>query len=367
MYDDISTQSLLTELLSRVNGGMDKRESSLIYAALAAAAPEFYQGYVNLSYILDQAFADTADREHLILRAKEAGIAPKTATCTIVKGKFNIAVPQGTRFSAMNSEYNFYLIEPCEQDEDDGAYYAQMQCETVGDLPDESYVGLITPIDVSGAVTEIEGLTTAEIVEIIQRGENEESTEDFRARYFVETKWEHYACNIADYENMCALISGIGEVKVIPVWQGGGTVKLVLVDTDMLPPSDEFVAQVKEQIDPTELEGQGYGKASIGHTVTVVAAGKTTINITLQLTYEDGQDWATLGTEIQRVIEAYFAEVRKDWKKSKGLVIRIAHIESAVLDVEGIVDVTGTTLNGQPQNVTIDEYSVPILGTVSDT
>ena len=73
-----------------------------------------------------------------------------------------------------------------------------------------------------------------------------------------------------------------------------------------------------------------------------------------------------IGDEITEVIEAYFAETRQDWKKNKGLVIRIAHIESAVLDVAGVLDVTGTTLNGQQQNVTVDEYSVPILGTVGE-
>lgn len=367
MYDDMSSQTILDEMLASVDPTMDKRSSSLIYAALSAYALRDYQGYVNLDYINDQAFADTADRQHLILIAKEAGLAPMPATATLAMGKFNIAVPQGTRFSAINTTYNFYTIEACEQDEDDGFYYAEMRCETVGDLPDDSFVGLITPIDVSGNVTEIEGLATAEITVIIQRGENEEDTEEFRERYFTETQWEHYGGNIADYEIMCSTISGIGEVKVIPVWDGGGTVKLVIVDTDMLPPSEEFVAQVKEEIDPTEYEGLGYGKAPIDHIVTVVAAGKTTINVALNITYEDGQDWAMLGDQIKATIEDYFADTRSEWKESNGLVIRIAHIESAVLSVAGVLDVTGTTLNGQQQNVTIDQYSVPILGTVSDT
>lgn len=366
MYDNISTQSILDSLLSAIDDSMDKRPSSLIYSACAAYAQEQMQQYVNLSYVADQAHADTADRENLITIAKEQGIAPKTATATLAMGKFNIAVPQGTRFSALNTTYNFYTIEACTQDDEDGFYYAEMRCETTGDLTDESYVGLITPIDVSGKVTEIEGLTTAEIVYIVQRGENEEETEAFRERYFTETQWEHYGGNIADYELMCSRMSGIGEAKVIPVWAGGGTVKLVLVDPDMLPPSEEFIAEAKEEIDPVEYEGLGYGKAPIDHTVTVVAAGKTTINVTLDITYEDGQDWSMIGDEITEVIEAYFAETRKDWKESKGLVIRIAHIESAVLDVAGVLDVTGTTLNGQQQNVTVDEYSVPILGTVGE-
>ena len=367
MFDDISTQSILDEMLASIDENMDKRPSSLIYAALSAYALRDFQNYVNLDYINDQGFADTADRQHLIMIAKEMGLAPNPATATLVLGKFNIAVPQGTRFSALNTTYNFYTIEACELDEDDNMYYAEMRCETSGDVPDDSFIGLITPIDVSGSVTEIEGLTTAEITVIVQRGENEESTEDFRERYFTETQWEHYGGNIADYEIMCSTISGIGEVKVIPVWNGGGTVKLVIVDPDMMPPSAEFVAQVKEEIDPTEYEGLGYGKAPIDHVVTVEAAGKTTINVTLNITYEDGQDWEMLKDQITAVIEDYFSETRADWKKSKGLVIRIAHIESAVLDVPGVLDVSGTTLNGQQDNVTVTEYNVPILGTVSES
>lgn len=366
MYDNISIQTILANLLAAIDDSMDKRPSSLIYAACAAFAAEDMQQYVNLSYVDDQAHADTADRAHLIIIAKEMGIAPKTATFTTARGKFNISVPQGTRFSALNTSYNFYTSEPCEQNAEDGFYYAAMQCETAGDLDDESYIGLITPIDVSGMVTEIEGLSVAEIVEIIQRGEDEEETEAFRERYFTETKWEHYGGNIADYEVMCGQMNGVGDVKVIPVWNGGGTVKLVLVDTDNLPPSDEFIASAKEEIDPVEYEGLGYGKAPIDHTVTVVSAGAHKIDITMDVTYEDGQDWSTLGEEITKVIGDYFTEVRKDWKDSKGLIIRIAHIESAVLDVKGVLDVTGTALNGKQENEAIGEYDVPILGMVSD-
>ena len=366
MFDDITQSSILNDLLSRVDDSMDKRESSVIYAACSSVSVDFLQEHVNLSYVDDQAHADTADRTHLVIIAKEQAIAPKTATSTIVRGKFNIAVPQGTRFSALNTPYNFYTVEPCTQNEDDGFFYARLQCEQAGDLPDESYVGLITPIDVSGRVTEIEGLETAEIDEIIQRGEDDEDTEEFRERYFTETQWEHYGGNIADYENMCANISGIGDVKVIPVWAGGGTVKLVLVDSKNLPPSEEFVASVKEIIDPVEYEGLGYGKAPIDHTVTVVAAGKTTVDVVMTLTYEDGQNWSLIGDNIKKAIEAYFDETRKEWKESNSLTVRIAHIESAVLDVPGVVDVTGTTLNGAPENVVVGPYDVPILGTVSE-
>lgn len=364
MYDDITLQKIQDDLLNTVRDDMDKRPSSLIYAVCAAAAPYFAQMYLELDYVLAQAFASTADREHLIMRAKEASIAIKGATYTQVKGKFNLDLPLGTRFVALDTPYKFYSVEPCTL-ADDGFYYAQLTCETAGVLQDESFVGACTPIDVSGDVQEIKGLTTCEIVSIISRGEDEEDTETFRQRYFIENRWEHYGGNIADYEIMMSREMGVGAVKVIPVWNGGGTVKLVLVDSTFRPCSAEFIAQIKETVDPESFEGEGRGKAPIDHTVTIESAEGVNVDVGLTLTYQDGQSWVTLGERIKEAIENYFDSVRKKWKTSSELIIRVSHIESAILDIEGVLDVTGTTLNGKSENFTVGEYSLPMLGEVT--
>lgn len=364
MYDDLTVQMIQDELLAAVSADMDIRPSSLIYTVCAAAALQFAQLYVNLDYVNDQSYASTADREHLLLIAKEAAMAPKDATATTVKAKFNIELQLGTRFTAINVPYKFYITTPCELDSD-GFYYAQMDCETAGDLPDTEFVGPCVPVDVAGDVIEIDGLTTAEIVSIITPGEDEEDTEAFRKRYFTESQWEHYGGNIADYEVMMSRQMGVGACKVIPVWNGGGTVKLVLVDPEFKPCSQEFIKQVQESVDPPGLEGDGYGKAPIDHAVTVVSADKTVINVGFTLTYDDGQSWATVETNVKAAIEAYFDKVRRQWKDLDTLIIRIAHIESAILDVPGVVDIKGTTLNSGADNVSVTAYNVPLLGTVT--
>lgn len=366
MYDDVTLQQIQDELLASVSAEMDKRPSSLIYAVCAAAAPYFAQQYLELDYVNDQSYASTADREHLVVIAKEAAITPKGATYTIVKGKFNLEIPQGTRFAVMGADYKFYSVEPSALAED-GFYYAKMTCETSGNLPNDDFLGACTPIDVSGDVVEIKGLTTCEIVSIITQGEDEEDTEVFRERYFTESRWEHYGGNIADYEIMMSRETGVGACKVIPKWDGGGTVKLVLVDPDYKPCSSEFIKQIKETVDPEGYEGEGYGKAPIDHIVTVVSAEPTNIAVSFKLTYVEGQSWATLGDKIKSAIESYFDSVRQKWKSSgtSPLIVRVAYIESAVLDVEGIVDISGTTLNGKDANVEVSPYNVPMVGTVS--
>ena len=58
-------------MLDRVKDEFDRREGSVIYDATAPASVEFAELYILADVILKQAFATTADREFLILRAAE--------------------------------------------------------------------------------------------------------------------------------------------------------------------------------------------------------------------------------------------------------------------------------------------------------
>lgn len=52
-------------------------------------------------------------------------------------------------------------------------------------------------------------------------------------------------------------------------------------------------------------------------------------------------------------------------------VVRTARIEAAVLDIDGITDISSTELNGSTDNITLssafDDYQVPVIGSVTIT
>ena len=47
-------------------------------------------------------------------------------------------------------------------------------------------------------------------------------------------------------------------------------------------------------------------------------------------------------------------------------MVRVSRIESRILDLEGILDVSDTELNGQMRNIEIDENNIVIRGQVYD-
>jgi uncharacterized phage protein gp47/JayE len=98
MYEEMTYDFILQRMLNRVNSqnaNLDTREGSIIYNALAPAAVELTNAYIQLDFILNSTFADTASRDYLIQRAAERGLAPYAKTYAILQGEFNIDVPIG--------------------------------------------------------------------------------------------------------------------------------------------------------------------------------------------------------------------------------------------------------------------------------
>lgn len=342
-------EKILQRMLDRVPNNIDKREGSIIFNALAPAAVELAQMYIEVERILNEGFADTASREYLIKRAAERGIAPYPATPAIVKGEFNIDVPIGSRFSL--DDLNYVVTERISK----GVF--KLQCEIIGSKPN-SYLGTLIPIEY------IEGLTSAEITEILIPGEDEEETEVFRERYFRSFDSQSYGGNIADYKEKTKTIPGVGGVKVFPVWNGGGTVKLVILNSEFEKPSLELIDQVQTIIDPVTNQGEGLGIAPIGHIVTVEGVTEIPVNISTSITYESGYGWEDIKPYVENVIDEYFLELIKDWENQDSIVIRIRQIESRILELNGVVDIADTQINGLAENLTLEPDEIPVRGEI---
>lgn len=355
MYESETYEVILRRMLVRVPSKFDKREGSIIYDTIAASAAEFQNNYIALDTVLDESFADTASRESLIKRCAERGIAPKPASYAVVQGAFTPAsldIPLGTRFS--HDDLNYTVIEKITN----GQYH--LQCETLGVEPN-GFTGQLIPIDY------VNGLETAEIVKVVIMGEDEEETEPLRARYFDSLKSEAYGGNQLDYKTKVKSIAGVGGCKIYSgsQWNGGGTVLIVVQDSEDGVPSDELINDIQTLIDPEANSGEGKGLAPIGHFVTVVPVNVESINIETNITTAEGSTWSKVKSGVFNAVEEYLDSLNKNWDNTENIVVRIAHIESAILDVPGVIDVQDTTINNKPINFTADKNSIVVRGTIN--
>jgi uncharacterized phage protein gp47/JayE len=400
VYEEETYDNILERMLERVSEDFDTRPSSLIYDTHSATAIELQILYIELEYLIQNSYGDTAAREFLILLAKDRGLVPEEATKAILKGVFEPTTVDvtGQRFNIGDMTYTVLKqISP-------GQY--QVQCETEGVVGNQ-YMGEMLPLDY------IDGLETARLTEILIPGEDEEDTEDFRQRYFDSFDAQAFGGNRAAYLEVVRKMEGVGSAKVTRVWNGditpadmipgeqvtewyqsviaglsedvakwlkaiyraalekkltvGGTVLVTVVNSlDFGEASSVLLNKIQEELDPQDTAGEGYGLAPIGHVVSVKSAEPVKIEVKANVTFDDGYNWINTKAAIENAVSSYLLELRKNWADVDNTVVRISQVDNKILNVTGVIDVSDTEINGTSGNLTLSEYQIPVLGGVSE-
>ena len=400
MYEQMTYELLLERMLKKAletNGKLDAREGSLIWLGQAPAAVELQNLYIALDAILNETFADTASRDYLILRAAERGLSPRKATPAILEMTITPAtllLEMGERFSI--GDLNYFVSK-----ELGGGKY-EIACEEAGEAGND-YAGTIIPIEY------VEGLETCAVTALLVPGEDEEDTEVFRKRYFDGLNAQAFGGNQADYLEKINAISGVGGVKVYRAWNGdirpaalippdgtgawveqvsapdpvkgwlktifaaandrkltvGGTVKAVIIDSTFSAPSEALIDLVQTAVDPMENAGEGVGIAPIGHVVTVEGVLDEAVDLAFDLTYQNEWDWEAVKPYVLDTINGYFKELAETWAdQNERLVVRISQLESRILSVSGVLDISNTAINEEAANYPLPLDHIPVVGAV---
>lgn len=373
LADELEAQNYdywLDLMLDNVPNDLDKREGSIIYDAVAPAAMVSAQQSLSLANILRETYIKTAQGEFLDYRAVEHGTSRYAATNAEVKAKFNdddgnpINVEVGDRFASITESPIFYTVIKANND---GT--AEMQAEESGTNAN-SYIGQVLP------VTPNDNLAWAEITEVTIPARDEETDDHLRARLLNSDSWVAYGGNVADYLDMTSKIHDVGATQVYPTWDGAGTVKLVILNNNLMPASSTLVKKVKEEIDPEESTTQGYGLAPIDHRVTVVAPETFEVNIAVNVTVADSANIDTIKANIKTSLEEFFKSLRRDWSvidsvtgRGYKLIVYRSKILSRVMTLEGVANATMPQLNGEDEDLQLvfsnTTSQLPVLGEVT--
>lgn len=357
----------INDALSRVPEGIDTREGSIIYDALAPTCYQLSDFVMQLKNVLLDTFVATATGEYLDYRAEEAGLNRIQATKSIVRAKFMrsdgspFSLAIGSRFSSTGEEAVYYRV--IVEDSEPGTY--RMQAETEGEIGNK-FIGTLLPLD------NFNGLAEAVLTEILIPARDTESDEDLRKRIIEAKEIVTFGGNISDYYYLTSGIDGVGAVQVYPVWNGGGTVRLVILDDTYHSASSVLIDRVQQLIDPSK-DGQGLGYAPIGHKVTVAGPDEKVVDVSFELTLNSGITYPQVEVQIQNVVANYFDKVRKSWdeRNDSGYECWIfrSQITAAILSVLGVANVQSLKLNNVEADVKMEltdtKQELPMLGEVN--
>ncbi len=187
----------------------------------------------------------------------------------------------------------------------------------------------------------------------ISGGTDDETDDELRERYYYFLEHPVTSGNVYEYEQWAREVDGVGLAKCYGIWDGPGTVKVVIATADMEPAEESLVNAVAAHIEEQRL---------IGPEVTVVSAESVTVNVTATLMIDGAYSLAAAKQEFLEQLGTYLKTVG-----FSGGVIPYTKIGALLQELPGVEYYTGYKLNNGTNNISIDEGQLAVIGTVNIT
>jgi uncharacterized phage protein gp47/JayE len=349
-FENETFERILERMLARLPDDIDKRQGSVVYDLLAPAAAELAQAYIEMDNVLNLGFADTTYGEYLDRRAAEQGLTRKPAVKSTGRLTFSgpegTVIPVGTRVST-EGETPVYFVTTTEGTITGGTVTVDAEAE-VGGVSGNVDAGKITVVlgDLSGVVTVMNA-------EPFTGGINEETDEELLARYKEKVTRPITSGNKYHYEAWAKEVPGVADARCYPRWNGNGTVKVVVVNSEKRSPSAQVIQAVADHIEEVR---------PVLADVTVVGVTEVPINVSATITLANGVTLADAEADIREKITEYFKKIA-----FVETIVRYTAIGNAILDANGVIDYSNLTVNGSVANIQLNSDEVPILGALTIT
>lgn len=344
MFEDITPESILQDMTDRAGLHIDVREGSFVGDMLGTAAYEIWKVYQSLNALIPIAFVDETSGQYIDKRCAEYGITRKSGTkaraTAVLLGTDGVKIPKGT-ILLTSLGLKFVTLEDTVIAE--GKAETTIEARQIGteyNVPANSVTMFSTVILGVDSVTN----TAAD------GGTDIETDADLVNRLHQKLQSAAASGNVAHYRQWAMETPGIGDAKVFPLWDGPGTVKVVLVDQERNPASQEMVEDCLAHIET---------QRPIGATVTVTGAEKLEITINASISLKSSISIDTVRSTFEHNLTEYIRQLV--FTDQPLLYNRVAFI---LLNIEGVIDYTDLTINGKGENIEIGEEQAPVLGMV---
>lgn len=348
-YSNETKDVILQRMLDNSDPSVDKREGSVTNDLLSPAAIELAQAYIDLDNVLTFGFAsEDMPSNYLDLRSAEVGLTRKPSTKAVGKVTFNgtdgTVIAIGSRVST-DEETPKYFVTTTEGTITGGSITVDAEAEKAG-ADGNVAAGQITLV-----AGDLSGVTSVNNSADFSGGADTETDNSLLTRYFEKVRKPATSGNANAYVQWAKAVSGVGDAKVYPLWNGNGTVKVIVIGDDKTAPTQTVVDSVTTYVED---------RRPIGASVTVQGAVEIAIDITATLVLESGYALADAQTEIESALASYLADLAFVDDK-----VRYSHIGNLIIDTSSVKDYSSLTVNGGTANITVADGEVAVKGVVT--
>jgi uncharacterized phage protein gp47/JayE len=338
-------ETIQSRMLSNINDSFDKSEGSFFYDVIKPMSIELEQSYIKQEDILDKGFVETSTGIYLDRKVSEQGLvrkqATKATTQALITGNQGTAITKG---DIVASDTVSFIIMENKIIDSTGQANVLVECEQAGSI------GNVPAGSIKYFPITIQGLISVVNLTAVSNGYNGETDEELRNRYYEKLRTPSTSGNKYHYLNWTKEIVGVGDAKCFPLWNGNGTVKVVIVDSNKRAANTELINKVMSHIEE---------ERPIGATATVTSAIEKPINVTATVILANGYTIAQVQGFFQNALIEYFKEI-----SFKETYISYAKIGSILLSLAGVGDYSNLKINSGISNILLGVEDTPVLGSL---
>lgn len=336
MYKAREQQEILQEMINNSKAKTGLFEGTFQYDSLASNSIELAKVEVEIEQVDKMGFVETTWGEHLTKKTKEFGVIRKLATNAtgVLTVNGNGHIYKGSLFST-KSGIQFKSLEDVDVNNT-----ADIKIEAV--LAGKN--GNVNPNTINIIPMSIAGINSVINKSATTGGYDEETDDELRKRYYFKVRNIITSGNKNHYEYWAREVDGVGSARCIPTWNGPGTVKVVIIDSNLGVADEQLIKKVREHI----LES-----CSFEADLTVTSATIVPINIKATIIGAKNVE------DFKSKVNEYFKSIGFD----KGYV-SYPLVGKLLLECNGIKDYTKLTVNDNTQSIPLKEEELPALGEV---
>lgn len=342
-----SEEEIKRDMLNSIKNTEDKTQNSMVHDAISPASMEFANFNLQLEEVQGKQDIENLSGEELERfvyprTGQTRKLATKAIDTVVISGQEGSKIKKGDLVGS--DTVNFISLEDRTVGES-GVINVTVECEEFG------VIGNVPANSINRFPVTIPGLINVYNPNTITSGYEAETDREFKERYYEKLQRPAKAGNKYHYEQWAKEVVGVGGAKVIPRWDGPLSVKVIIVDSNGQPGSEDLVTDTFAHIEE---------ERPFGAIVTVVGATPKEIDISVTLLLAEGYT----DLEVKETIEDNIREYLKSIA-FKVEYISYAMIGSIILDTEGVLDYSDLKVNNGIANISVVSEEVAIVGGVS--
>lgn len=352
-YDDLTPESIKAEMLENltVNGEeIDTQEGSYANTLVSVAAYQIWKLYQQLPALLSMVFPDETAGEYIDKNAEQIGMirsaGRKASVSVTFTGKNGTNIPKGTALYAPDNGLQFLTMEDAVIQS--GSAQVQAEAAEVGvayNLPAKRITSLYINLS---------GVDTVTNLQPASGGADPESDAALYARYHARRVLPITSGNRYHYITWATEVPGVSYAGCVPLWDGPGTVKVVIAGADRKAVGEPIIAACAAHIEEVR---------PIGATVTVVSVAKRTLPMTAAVTLVQG---ATL-TDVRDQLRKEVGTLMSQLEFGVDTEVPFSRFLACLLQCQGVANYSEFTVDGGTSAVTFNAEESPEVGALRIT